>query len=146
MLLRRSFTDLNLNSLLVKHQIDNPSPGAVTGGNWSLAQSPQFRCHQSAGLIVNVTVYRCNRAHLIEITFGTSQYKFLYLPVLDNVRFWFKDNLLYRTYTEGTLELIRPLRRRTNSILIAELRFEVVLAIQITILIWNSFLSILDRL
>ena len=54
------------------------------------------------------------------------QYKFLYLPVLDNVRFWFKDNLLYRTYTERTLELIRPLRRRTNSILIAELRFEVV--------------------
>ena len=33
MLLRRSFTDLNLNSLLVKRQIDNPSPGAVTGGN-----------------------------------------------------------------------------------------------------------------
>ena len=26
-------TDLNLNSLLVKRQIDNPSPGAVTGGN-----------------------------------------------------------------------------------------------------------------
>ena len=25
--------NLNLNSLLVKHQIDNPSPGAVTGGN-----------------------------------------------------------------------------------------------------------------
>ena len=25
--------DLNLNSLLVKRQIDNPSPGAVTGGN-----------------------------------------------------------------------------------------------------------------
>ena len=24
---------LNLNSLLVKRQIDNPSPGAVTGGN-----------------------------------------------------------------------------------------------------------------
>ena len=24
---------LNLNSLLVKHQIDNPSPGAVSGGN-----------------------------------------------------------------------------------------------------------------
>ena len=24
--------NLNLNSLLVKHQIDNPSPGAVTGG------------------------------------------------------------------------------------------------------------------
>ena len=28
---------LNLNSLLVKRQIDNPSPGAVTGGNQSLA-------------------------------------------------------------------------------------------------------------
>ena len=28
---------LNLNSLLVKCQIDNPSPGAVTGGNQSLA-------------------------------------------------------------------------------------------------------------
>ena len=42
-------------------------------------------------------------------------------------------------YTERNLELIRPPRRRTNSILIAELRFEVVLAIQITILIWNSF-------
>ena len=28
---------LNLNSLLVKRQIDNPSPGAVTGGNESLA-------------------------------------------------------------------------------------------------------------
>ena len=26
--------NLNLNSLLVKRQIDNPSPGAVTG-NWS---------------------------------------------------------------------------------------------------------------
>ena len=25
--------NLNLNSLLVKRQIDNPSPGAVTGGN-----------------------------------------------------------------------------------------------------------------
>ena len=29
--------NLNLNSLLVKRQIDNPSQGAVTGGNWSLA-------------------------------------------------------------------------------------------------------------
>ena len=28
---------LNLNSFLVKSQIDNPSPGAVTGGNHSLA-------------------------------------------------------------------------------------------------------------
>ena len=28
---------LNLNSLLVKRQIDNSSPGAVTGGNLSLA-------------------------------------------------------------------------------------------------------------
>ena len=27
------FWNLNLNSLLVKRQIDNPSPGAVTGGN-----------------------------------------------------------------------------------------------------------------
>ena len=27
------YQDLNLNSLLVKRQIDNPSPGAVTGGN-----------------------------------------------------------------------------------------------------------------
>ena len=27
------FLNLNLNSLLVKRQIDNPSPGAVTGGN-----------------------------------------------------------------------------------------------------------------
>ena len=27
------FQNLNLNSLLVKRQIDNPSPGAVTGGN-----------------------------------------------------------------------------------------------------------------
>ena len=25
--------NLNLNGLLVKRQIDNPSPGAVTGGN-----------------------------------------------------------------------------------------------------------------
>ena len=25
--------NLNLNSLLVKRQIDNPSPGAMTGGN-----------------------------------------------------------------------------------------------------------------
>ena len=25
--------NLNLNNLLVKRQIDNPSPGAVTGGN-----------------------------------------------------------------------------------------------------------------
>ena len=25
--------NLNLNSLLVKRQTDNPSPGAVTGGN-----------------------------------------------------------------------------------------------------------------
>ena len=33
----KSFMDLNLNSLLVKRQIDNPSPGAVTGGNQSLA-------------------------------------------------------------------------------------------------------------
>ena len=34
----RKATDLNLNlnSLLVKRQIDNPSPGAVTGGNESL--------------------------------------------------------------------------------------------------------------
>ena len=29
--------NLNLNSLLVKRQNDNPSPGAVTGGNLSLA-------------------------------------------------------------------------------------------------------------
>ena len=29
--------NLNLNSLLVKRQIDNPSPGAVTGVNQSLA-------------------------------------------------------------------------------------------------------------
>ena len=28
---------MNLNSLLVKRQVDNPSPGAVTGGNKSLA-------------------------------------------------------------------------------------------------------------
>ena len=28
--------DLNLNSLLVKRQIDNPSPGAVTGGNYNV--------------------------------------------------------------------------------------------------------------
>ena len=27
--------DLNLNSLLVKHQIDNPSQGAMTGGKIS---------------------------------------------------------------------------------------------------------------
>ena len=27
------FHHLNLNSLLVKRQVDNPSPGAVTGGN-----------------------------------------------------------------------------------------------------------------
>ena len=31
--------NLNLNSLQVKRQIDNPSPGAVTGGNWSLART-----------------------------------------------------------------------------------------------------------
>ena len=30
-------TVLNLNSLLVKRQIDNPSPGPVTGDNKSLA-------------------------------------------------------------------------------------------------------------
>ena len=29
----RASLNLNLNSLLVKRQIDNPSPGAVTGGN-----------------------------------------------------------------------------------------------------------------
>ena len=29
----RNVLNLNLNSLLVKGQIDNPSPGAVTGGN-----------------------------------------------------------------------------------------------------------------
>ena len=28
-----TYLNLNLNSLLVKRQIDNPSPGAVTGGN-----------------------------------------------------------------------------------------------------------------
>ena len=28
-----NFRTLNLKSLLVKRQIDNPSPGAVTGGN-----------------------------------------------------------------------------------------------------------------
>ena len=28
-----AFLNLNLNSLLVKRQIDNPSPGTVTGGN-----------------------------------------------------------------------------------------------------------------
>ena len=27
------YLNLNLNSLMVKRQIDNPSPGAVTGGN-----------------------------------------------------------------------------------------------------------------
>ena len=27
------YLNLNLNSLLVKRQVDNPSPGAVTGGN-----------------------------------------------------------------------------------------------------------------
>ena len=27
------YLNLNLNSLLVKRQIDNPSPGAVTGGS-----------------------------------------------------------------------------------------------------------------
>ena len=30
---RKVYLNLNLNSLLVKRQIDNPSPGAVTGGN-----------------------------------------------------------------------------------------------------------------
>ena len=30
---KRRNLNLNLNSLLVKRQIDNPSPGAVTGGN-----------------------------------------------------------------------------------------------------------------
>ena len=34
---RFDLTILNLNSFLVKRQIDNPSPGAVTGGNHSLA-------------------------------------------------------------------------------------------------------------
>ena len=29
----QGYLNLNLNSLLVKRQIDNPSPGAVTGGN-----------------------------------------------------------------------------------------------------------------
>ena len=31
--LHMSHLNLNLNSLLVKRQINNPSPGAVTGGN-----------------------------------------------------------------------------------------------------------------
>ena len=31
--------NLNLNSLLVKRQIDNPSPGTVTGGNFKLVPS-----------------------------------------------------------------------------------------------------------
>ena len=31
------YANLNLISLLVTRQIDNPSPGAVTGGNYSLA-------------------------------------------------------------------------------------------------------------
>ena len=35
--LKRLNLNLNLNSLLVKRQIDNPSPGAVTGVNWSIA-------------------------------------------------------------------------------------------------------------
>ena len=30
---RKMVLNLNLNSLLVKRQIDNPTPGAVTGGN-----------------------------------------------------------------------------------------------------------------
>ena len=37
--------NLNLNSLLVKHQIDNPSPGAVTGGNKSLALTREVNIH-----------------------------------------------------------------------------------------------------
>ena len=32
-----SILNLNLNSLLVKRQIDNPSPGDMTRGNYSLA-------------------------------------------------------------------------------------------------------------
>ena len=32
-----SILNLNLNSLLLKRQIDNASPGDVTGGNYSLA-------------------------------------------------------------------------------------------------------------
>ena len=36
---QRSFS-LNLNSLLVKRQNDNPSPGAVTGGNISPNLNP----------------------------------------------------------------------------------------------------------
>ena len=35
---------LNLNSLLVKRQIDNPSPGTVTGGNLSLALTREVNC------------------------------------------------------------------------------------------------------
>ena len=35
--------NLNLNSLLVKRQIDNPSPGAVTGGNYSLALTREVK-------------------------------------------------------------------------------------------------------
>ena len=36
--------NLNPNSLLVKRQIDNPSPGAVTGGNESLALTREVNC------------------------------------------------------------------------------------------------------
>ena len=36
-LLNITQNNLNLISLLVKRQNDNPSPGAVTGGIWSLA-------------------------------------------------------------------------------------------------------------
>ena len=32
-LVKKASLNLNLNSLLVKRQVDNPSPGAVTGGN-----------------------------------------------------------------------------------------------------------------
>ena len=38
------FLNLNLNSLLVKRQIDNPSPGTVTGGNLSLALTREVNC------------------------------------------------------------------------------------------------------
>ena len=55
---RKRWTDdrlgqtLNLNSLLVKRQIDNPSPGAVTGGNKSLALTREVNCDEAGDYVV----------------------------------------------------------------------------------------------
>ena len=42
---------LNLNSLLVKRQIDNPSPGAVTGGNYPASMDKWVPYGQNQGIM-----------------------------------------------------------------------------------------------